>query len=55
MNKKDYALKMVRIPRGRSGHLANEEVFFVFERGREGEGCTHVFCVIVVGPLATHP
>ena len=25
MSKKDYALKMVRIPRGRSGQLANEE------------------------------
>lgn len=25
VNKKDYALKMVRIPRGRSGQLANEE------------------------------
>lgn len=26
LNKKDYALKMIRIPRGRSGQLANEEV-----------------------------
>ncbi|CAN0271567.1 unnamed protein product, partial [Hapterophycus canaliculatus] len=25
-NKKDFALKMVRIPRGRSGQLANEKV-----------------------------
>ena len=26
LNKKDFALKMVRIPRGRSGQLANEKV-----------------------------
>ena len=25
VNKKEYALKMVRIPRGRSGQIANEE------------------------------
>ena len=35
MSKKDYALKMVRIPRGRSGQLANEEVSVAEQEGTE--------------------